>query len=101
MRQTVRDESTISSEARERGMASVTRDEFKIRSELEAVHIPTGAIVRAYPYSNPDDMLQSVKVNWSGVLAPAEPMGNYAEQIRHMASQLLLERARRAARDSD
>ena len=51
-------------------MASVTRDEFKIRSELEAVHIPTGAIVRAYPYSNPDDMLQSVKVNWSRTVAP-------------------------------
>ena len=80
-------------------MASVTRDEFKIRSELEVVHIPTGAVVRAYPYSNPDDMLQSVKVNWSGAATPAESSGDYAEQIRHTASQLLLERARRAARD--
>ena len=80
-------------------MASVTRDEFKIRSELEAVHIPTGAVVRAYPYSNPDDMLQSVKVNWSRTVVPAEPIGDYAEQIRHTASQLLLEQARRAARD--
>ena len=80
-------------------MASVTRDEFKIRSELEAVHIPTGAVVRAYPYSNPDDMLQSVKVNWSRTVAPAEPVNDYAEQIRHTASQLLLEQARRAARD--
>ena len=44
-------------------MASVTRDEFEIRSELEAVHIPTGAVCCAYPYSNPDDMLQSVKIN--------------------------------------
>ena len=25
-------------------MASVTREEFKIRSELEVVHIPTGAV---------------------------------------------------------
>ena len=80
-------------------MASVTSDEFKIRSELEAVHIPTGAVVRAYPYSNPDDMLQSVKVNWSRTVAPEEPVGDYAEQIRHTASQLLLERARRATRD--
>ncbi len=80
-------------------MVPVAREEFEIRSELEAVHIPTGAVVRAYPYSNPDDMLQSVKVNWSGAATPAEPIGDYAEQIRHTASQLLLERARRAARD--
>lgn len=80
-------------------MALVTRDEFKIRSELEAVHIPTGAVVRAYPYSNPDDMLQSVNVNWGRAVATAEPIGEYAEQIRNTASQLLLERARRAARD--
>ena len=45
-------------------MASVTRDEFKIRSELEAVHLPTGAVFSAYPYSDPDDMLQSIKVQW-------------------------------------
>jgi hypothetical protein len=25
-------------------MASVTREQFKIRSELEVVHIPTGAV---------------------------------------------------------
>jgi hypothetical protein len=72
----------------------VTRDQFKIRSELEVVHIP---LFRAYPYSNPDDMLQSVKVNWGRAGAPAD--SGYAEQIRRMALQLLLERARRAARD--
>ena len=37
-------------------MASVTREQFKIRSELEVVHIATGAVFTAYPYSNPDDM---------------------------------------------
>ena len=79
-------------------MASVTRDEFKIRSELEAVHIPTGAVFRAYPYSDPHDMLQSVKVNWGRAGAPAERVGDYAEQVRRVASQLLLERADRAAR---
>ena len=34
-------------------LASVTREEFKIRSELEVLHIPTGAVFQAYPYSNP------------------------------------------------
>ena len=43
------------SESKEAAMASVTREEFKIRSELEVVHIPTGAVFSAYPYSNPDD----------------------------------------------
>ena len=70
---------------------SVTREEFKIRSELEIVHIPTGAVFQAYPYSNPDDMLQSVKVTWGRAAAPGESTGDYAEQIRRMALQLLLE----------
>ena len=76
---------------------SVTREEFKIRSELEIVHIPTGAVFQAYPYSNPDDMLQSVKVTWGRAAAPGESTGDYAEQIRRMALQLLLEH--RAASD--
>ena len=50
-------------------MASVTRDEFKIRSELEAVHLPTGAVFSAYPYSDPDDMLQSSRCSGE----PARP----------------------------
>ena len=69
-------------------MLSVTREEFKMRSELEAVHLPTGAVFQAYPYSNPDDMLQSVKVNWGRVAVEED----YAEQIRLTASLLLLER---------
>lgn len=78
-------------------MAPVTRGEFKLRSELEVLHIPTGAVFRAYPYSNPDDMLQSLKADWGG--APAEIIGDYAEKVRRMASELLLERARQAARE--
>ena len=74
-------------------MASVTREEFKIRSELEVVHIPTGAVFSAYPYSNPDDMLESVRVNWGRADAPPD-----AQQVRRMASQLLLEQALRAVR---
>jgi len=76
-------------------MVSVTREEFKIRSELEAVHLPTGAVFQAYPYSNPDDMLESVKVNWGRTSAATEITGDYAEQVRRVASQLLLERAYR------
>ena len=76
-------------------MASVTRDQFEIRSEFEIVHIPTGAVFQAYPYSDPADMLQSVRVNWGQAGSPAR---DYAEQIRRMASQLLLVRAHQAAR---
>jgi hypothetical protein len=79
-------------------MVSVTREEFEIRSELEAIHLPTGAVFRAYPYSNPDDMLQSIRLNWGRARAGAENTREYLEQVRRMASQLLLERAR-AARD--
>ena len=53
-------------------LASVTREQFEIRSEVEVVHIPTGADFRAYPYSDVDDMLQSVKVSWGRAGAPAE-----------------------------
>ena len=77
-------------------LASVTREQFEIRSEVEVVHIPTGADFRAYPYSNPDDMLQSVKVTWGRADVPST--ADYAEQVRRMALQLLLERAHRVAR---
>ena len=80
-------------------MASVTRDQFEIRSEFEIVHIPTGAVFQAYPYSDPADMLQSVRVNWGRIDLPPKSMADYAEQVRRMASQLLLERAHRAVRD--
>ena len=80
-------------------MAYVTPEEFKIRSELEAVHIPTGTVFRAYPYSDPNDMLHSINMHWGRASNPAESTGDYAEQVRRVASQLLLERARRAASD--
>ena len=76
-------------------LASVTREQFKIRSEMEVVHIPTGADFRAYPYSDVDDMLRSVKVSWGRAGVPA---GDYAEQVRCAASQLLLERAHQVSR---
>jgi len=80
-------------------MVSVTREEFEVRSEVEVVHIPTGADFRAYPYNDLDDMLQSVKVAWGRDGGPAESTGDYAEQVRCVASQLLLERAQREVRD--
>ena len=75
--------------------ASVTREQFEIRSEVGAVHIPTGADFRAYPYSNPDDMLQSLKVTWGRAGVPSTAAD--AEQVRRMASQLLTEQAHRVA----
>ena len=73
-------------------LASVTREQFEIRSEVEVVHIPTGAAFRAYPYRDSDDMLESVKVSWGRDGGPPESTDGYAEQVRRMASQLLLER---------
>ena len=74
-------------------LASVTREQFKIKSEVEVVHIPTGAVFHAYPYSNPGDLLQSMKVNWGRHGTPTDI--EFSEQIRRTAAQLLLERARR------
>jgi hypothetical protein len=79
-------------------MTTVTREQFRIRSEVEIVHIPTGAIFSTYPYSDPDDMLRSVTAHWrhdpkTGL------MENYPRQeIGRVAAELLLEQARRARR---
>ena len=79
-------------------MVSVTREQFEVRSGLEAVHLPTGAVFRAYPYSNPEDMLRSIQVEWGRAGSP--PLsGDYVEIIRRVASQLLLERALRDMED--
>ena len=64
-------------------LAFVTREQFKIRSEVEVVHIPTGAHFRAYPYSNPDDMLQSVKVTWGRDGESAERTGPSKSDVWH------------------
>jgi len=74
----------------------LTRDQFQVRSDLEVVHLPTGAVFRAYPYSDPRDLLQSVRVNWGRAGVPAD--GEYSERVRRMASQLLLERTCRTDR---
>jgi hypothetical protein len=78
-------------------LASVTCKQFKIKSEVEVVHIPSGAVFQAYPCSKPDDILQSVRVTWGRTGVPAT--GDYAEQVRRMASQLLVERTRRVVKD--
>lgn len=74
-------------------LAPVTREQFEVRSELEVVHIPTGAVFRAHPYSNPGDMLQSMRVNWNEAGTPPEGPGDYAVEVQRFAAQLLLERA--------
>jgi hypothetical protein len=66
-------------------MASVSRDQFEIRSELEVVHLPTGAVFRAYPYVDADDMLRSVQVQWGWAGSPDS--ADYAERISLTASQ--------------
>ena len=78
-------------------LASVTREQFKIKSEVEVVHIPTGTVFQAYPYSKPTDILQSIRVTWGRAEVPGE--GDYTEQVRHIASQLLVERTRRLAKE--
>jgi hypothetical protein len=78
-------------------LASVTREQFKIKSDVEVVHVPTGAVFQAYPYSKPDDIPQSVRVNWGRAGVPGT--GDYPDQVRRMASHLLIERTRRITRD--
>ena len=68
-------------------MVSVTREEFEVRSELEAVHLPTGAVFSAYPYSNPEDMLRSIQVQWGRAGSP--PLS--ADDVE----QIILEELRR------
>jgi hypothetical protein len=77
--------------------SAVTHDQFLVRSEMEALHIPTGAMFHAYPYARSTDMLQSVTVNWGRAGTPSD--GEYAERIRRMASELLVEEACRADRN--
>jgi hypothetical protein len=75
---------------------TVTRGQFKIRSDLEVVHEPTGVTFPAYPYSNPDDMLRSITVNWGGAEDRSGLIEHNARQnIRHVAEQIFLEQARR------
>jgi len=76
---------------------AVTDDQFLVRSEMEALHIPTGAVFHAYPYVKSSDMLQSVTVIWGRAGTPSDT--EYVNRIRRMASELLLERACRADRD--
>ena len=57
-------------------LAFVTREQFEIRSDVEIVHIPTGTDFRAYPYSDLEDMLQSVKVSWARPGLPTRARAN-------------------------
>jgi hypothetical protein len=83
----------------EAAMTMVTREQFRIRSEVEIVHIPTGAIFSTYPYSDPDDMLRSVTAQWGQVELGMDLKDNYPRQeIGRVAAELLLEQARRARR---
>jgi hypothetical protein len=78
-------------------MTTVTRDQFRIRSEVEIVHIPTGAIFSTYPYSNPDDMLRSVTAQWGRCEDKPGSAQDYARQeVGRVAAELLLEQAQRA-----
>ncbi|MFO1100177.1 MAG: hypothetical protein U1E81_18415 [Xanthobacteraceae bacterium] len=77
--------------------SAVTNDQFIVRSEMEALHIPTGAIFHAYPYVKSSDMLQSVTVSWGRAGTPSDT--EYVDRIRGIASQLLLERLCQADRN--
>jgi len=80
-------------------MTTVTRDQFRIRSEVEIVHIPTGASFSTYPYSNPDDMLRSVTAQWGRCEDKPSTTQDYARQeVGRVAAELLLEQAQRARR---
>ena len=75
-------------------MEPAHRDNFRIKSEIEAVYVPTGAIFRAYPYADPFDILQRAIVIWG----PAGPPAN-AHQVQRTGFRLLLQTLLRVARD--
>jgi len=52
-------------------LAFATREQFKIKSEVEVVHIPTGAVFQAYAYSKPEEYAKC-----QGVLGPKRPSDN-------------------------
>lgn len=80
-------------------MLAVTRDQFRIRSEVEIVHLPTGATFSTYPYNDPADMLGRMTAQWGQAEKPSGDTGGYARQdIGRVARELLLEQARRVAR---
>jgi hypothetical protein len=88
-----------SGENAEAVMTTVTREQFRIRSEVEIVHIPTGATFSTYPYSNPADMLRSVTAIWGRDEHQSDATEDYVRQeIGRVAAELLLEQARRARR---
>lgn len=76
-------------------MKTVEREQFKILSDLEVVHVPTGARFSVYPYSNTDDRLRSVTENCRITEDKSKAAEDYAkEDIKRMAMQILLEVAR-------
>lgn len=80
-------------------MKTVTREQFKVRSDLEVVHIPTGATFLAYPYLKTDDVVRSITVNWGRAKDKSEAIEDYVRQdIRRVAVEILVDRARRNAR---
>lgn len=79
-------------------MKTVTREQFRIESDLEVVHVPTGTTFSAYPYSNPDDMLQSIAANWVRAEDRSGFIEDYARHdISRVAAEILLEQAHRNA----
>ncbi len=70
---------------------TVTREQFRIESELEVVHVPTGMTFSAYPYSDPDDMVRSITTN----RRPKDESGVIEEyvyqDISRMAAEILIE----------
>jgi hypothetical protein len=77
-------------------MEIVTREQFKILSDLELMHLPTGLVFSAYPYNNPDDMLRSITVQRASAEKRSEFIDDQTLQnIRRMVEQILLEQVRR------
>ncbi len=79
-------------------MTTVTREQFRIRSEVEVVHMPTGATFWTYPYSNPVDILSSVTANWRSADYDPDITKDYDRQeVGRVAAELLLEQVCRTA----
>lgn len=82
-------------------MTTVTREQFRIRSEVEIVHIPTGATFWTYPYDKPEDMISSLKAHWGEPERAANGKKAFDRQeVGRVAAQLILEQAQRKLRQT-
>jgi len=79
-------------------MTAVTREQFEIVSDIEVLHVPTGARISTYRYPDPQNAVSSINANWGRAGDRLENGEDYSqEDVKAMACKLLLEQAKAAS----